>query len=254
MTAGDDPFDLQGHVALVSGGSRGIGLAIASAFVAHGGRVVITGRSAESLRAAVQTLGGPRAEVLALTADSGDEVQAREVVSDTVARFGRIDTLVNNAATTARFGRLVNVPLSDWDDVMRINVRAALVWSRLVFPIMREQGAGHVINVGSSEGLRLTGGLGAYAVSKAALQMLTRVCAREWAADNVRVNYLAPGVIDTEFSTELVEQIRSSGRHINPMKLIGSPEDVGYMALMLSSPGARFVTGATISVDGGETA
>jgi NAD(P)-dependent dehydrogenase (short-subunit alcohol dehydrogenase family) len=246
--------DLDGRVVIVSGGSRGIGLAIAQSFVDAGATAVITGRSQANLDSALKQFGSGSDRVVGLVADAASEEDADRVISETRASLGRIDTLVNNAATTARFGRLVSVPLGDWDAVMRTNLRAPMVWSRLVQPIMSGQGGGSIINIGSSEGTRLTGGLGTYAISKAALQMLTRVCAREWASDGIRVNYLAPGVIDTEFSADLVDHIRSTGRHINPMEMIGTPDDVGFVAVMLSSEGCRFVTGAAIAVDGGETA
>jgi NAD(P)-dependent dehydrogenase (short-subunit alcohol dehydrogenase family) len=242
---------MNGHVVVVSGGSRGIGLAIAGAFVRRGARAVITGRSQAHLDAATAQLGTAAA---GFVADAADDAAAARVIEQAMELFGRVDTLVNNAAATARFGRIVNVSLDEWDEVMNINLRAPLVWSRLVHPIMRAQGGGCVINIGSSEGIRLTGGLGAYAVSKSALLMLTRVCAREWAADNVRVNCLAPGVIETEFSAKLVEQIRTSGQHINPMEAIGSAADIGEYAVMLARDASRFVTGATFVVDGGETA
>jgi NAD(P)-dependent dehydrogenase (short-subunit alcohol dehydrogenase family) len=248
--------ELDGHVALVSGGSRGIGLGIARAFVARGAEVAITGRSREALDAAVASFveGSERARVLPLVADAGSDAAAASAVAATSERFGRLDTLVNNAATTARFGRVVNVPLDEWDDVMRVNLRAPLVWSRAAHPLMRAQGGGTVVNIGSSEGIRLTGGLGAYAVSKSALIMLTRVCAREWAGDGIRVNCLAPGVIETEFSAAMVEQIRTSGEHINPLQAIGSPDDVAAWAVLLAGAAGRFVTGAVIAIDGGETA
>ncbi|HEY4332377.1 MAG TPA: glucose 1-dehydrogenase [Ilumatobacteraceae bacterium] len=245
------------HVVVVSGGSRGIGLAIAAAFVTRGARAVITARTQASIDSAVDTLTALASDpqhVLGLVADAGDEGDAARVTVAATDAFGRIDTLVNNAAATARFGRLMNVSLDDWDAVMRVNLRAPMIWSRLVQPIMREQGGGSIINIGSSEGIRLTGGLGTYAVSKAGLQMLTRVCATEWAADNVRVNCLSPGVIETEFSAKFVEQIRTTGKHINPMSMIGSTADVAAYAVFLASESSRFVTGATISVDGGETA
>lgn len=247
-------LDLSGHVLLVAGGSRGIGRAIASAFVARGASAVITGRASASLDAACDELGAGGGRVVPMVADAGDEADAERVLAATVETFGRVDTLVNNAATTARFGRLVNVPLEDWDAVMRLNLRAPMVWSRLVHPVMRDHGGGSIINIGSSEGTRLTGGLGTYAISKAGLLMLTRVCAREWAADNVRVNCLSPGVVETEFSADLVDQIRTTGVHINPLAMIGDAADIGELAVVLSSPSARFVTGANLAVDGGETA
>lgn len=245
---------LDGHVALVSGGSRGIGLAIAEAFAAAGAGVAVTGRDEAAIRLAVarlEELGGP---VLGTVADAGREDDAARVVAQVAGELGRIDTLVNNAATTARFGRITKVPLEEWDAVMQVNLRGPLVWSRAVHPVMQAQGGGCVVNIGSSEGIRLTGGLGTYAVSKAALMMLTRVCAREWAADGIRVTCLAPGVVDTEFSAAMVDQIRSTGEHINPLQAIGRPEDVAAWAVLLAGEAGRFVTGTTIAVDGGETA
>lgn len=245
---------LVGRVAIITGGTRGIGYAITGAFASEGARVTIVGRSPDSLDRARRALEEAGAEVLAVAGDVGDSATAESVIGRTVEQFGRVDVLVNNAAATARFGRLANVSLDDWDRVMSVNLRAPMLWSRLVYEVMREAGGGSVINIGSSEGLRLSKGLGCYAVSKAALQMLTRVCAREWAADGVRVNYLCPGVIDTEWSADLVQQIAITGSHLNPMNRIGTPEDVAAMAVVLASDRAGFVTGATIAIDGGETA
>jgi dehydrogenase/reductase SDR family member 4 len=245
---------MEGHVVLVTGGSRGIGLAIAQAFVSRGASAVITARSATSLEEALDSFEGARDRVLACRGDVGDDQCADETVEKAVKQFGKIDTLVNNAAATTRFGRFVNIPLSDWDKVMNVNLRAPMYWSRLIYPVMRDQGGGCVINIGSSEGLRLTGGLGCYAVSKAALQMLTRVCAREWAQEGIRVNYLSPGIIETDWSLDMVNRIRGNGQHINPMERIGTPSEVAEMAVFLASDKSGFVTGATISVDGGETA
>ncbi|HEY8490153.1 MAG TPA: SDR family oxidoreductase [Dehalococcoidia bacterium] len=248
-------FRLDGKVAVVTGGSRGIGRAIAVGLAEAGAKVVAAARKAEDLAETVRQIQERGGEALAVETNIRDDAALESLISKTVERFGRLDILVNNAATNPVFGPIVNIDDRAWDVVMNTNVKAAFKLSKMAREQMIKHGGGSIINVSSTGGLRPSAGLGVYSVSKAALIMLTRVLAAEWGRDGIRVNCLAPGLIKTEFSralwtNETILQRATSG---SALGRIGQPEEMAGAVVYLCSDAASFVTGQTIVADGGGT-
>jgi dehydrogenase/reductase SDR family member 4 len=248
-------FSLDGKVAIVTGGSRGIGRAIAVGLAEYGANVVIAARKAADLAETETLVAATGREALAVETNIRDAAALENLVQATKDRFGRIDVLVNNAATNPVFGPIANIDDRAFDVVMNTNVKAILMLSKLCRPVMMENGGGSVINVSSTGGVRPGRGLGMYSVSKAAVIMLTRVCASEWGKDGIRVNCLAPGLIKTEFSRALWEDEQRLQASVSSMPLgrIGLSEDMVGTAVFLASDASAYVTAQTIVVDGGQT-
>ena len=245
-------FSLEGKVALITGGSKGIGRSIALAFAEHGATLAIVARGREALeeaRRAIEAVGG---RCLALSADMAQEEEWSRIVSETVSTFGGVDVLVYGAATGVQYGPIVESSSEGWDLVMRVNLKGAFMVSKLCHPHMRERGGGAVIHITSNECVRPSFGLGAYSVSKGAMVTLTQVCAKEWAQDRIRVNCIAPGLVRTELAEPLVKMVEESGHYPNPLKRIGEPNEIAGIALYLASPAGAYATGQTFVVDGGE--
>lgn len=238
---------LDGQVALVTGGSRGIGLATARRFAEAGASVMITSRKADALEAASNEIPG---EVAWFSANAGDPDQAKDCVEATIERFGRVDVLVNNAGTNPYFGPLVGLDLPRATKTVQLNQTAVLVWTQLaVEQSMRERG-GCVINVASVGGYSVEPGIGWYNVTKAAVIHLTRQLAGEL-GPTVRVNAIAPGLVRTHLARALWENAEEAVSKRLPMRRIGEPDDIAKAALFLASDAASWITGQTLVVDGG---
>jgi len=245
-------FSVKGKVAIVTGGSKGIGRAIALALAEHGANVTIAARGEEALastKAEIEALGR---RCLAVPANMAKEEDWSRLVDETIETFGGVDILVNGAAVASGYGPVENTDGKRWDLVMKVNLKAPFVLSSLCLPSMRARGGGSVIHITSNEGLRPTYGMGAYAVSKGALVTLTQLCGKEWAPSKVRVNCIAPGLVRTEMAAPLVEHFEKQGRLPNPMKRVGEPDDIAGIALFLASPAGIYATGQNFTVDGGE--
>src|SRR5712675_1155792 len=246
-------FDLSGKVAIVTGSSRGIGRAIAEAFAEAGGRVVVSARNlapCEEAAAAIRAKGG---EAIAVTARISDKAQLENLVAKTREAWGRIDILVCNAAVNPHYGSLEGLSDEVFERMMINNVLSNLWLSRMVAPEMRERHDGAIIYITSTGGLRASTTLGMYGVTKAADYALSRSLAAEWGPDNVRVNCIAPGLIETEFARALYEdpERRAKREAETPLRRLGQPVDIAGAALLLASPAGAFISGATIVVDGG---
>ncbi len=244
---------LDGKVALVTGASRGIGLAIAARMVEAGAQVMLSSRKAGALEEAVASLAGSTDRVAWFAANAGDPEQARACVEATMARFGSVDILVNNAATNPYFGGLVDLDLARARKTVEVNQTAVLVWTQLAVRASMGRRGGCVVNVSSVGGMSVEPGIGWYNVTKAAVAHLTRQLAYEL-GPAVRVNAVAPGLVRTQFARALWEHHGDAVAARLPLRRIGEPDDVAKAALFLASDAAAWMTGHVLVVDGGAMA
>lgn len=244
------PGDFAGRVALVTGGTRGIGLGIAQELVSRGARVVVTARKQDELDAVVASLGGEQAAAAQGSAD--DEAHQAAAVALALERFGRLDCLVNNAAVNPQYGPLVDADLSAVRKIFEVNVTAVLGWTQQAWKQALAQHGGSILNVASVGGLRAGSPIGAYNASKAALIHLTRQLAVEL-GPVARVNAIAPAVVKTTFARALYEGREDEVAQAYPMKRLGVPQDTAKAAAFLLSDDASWITGETLVVDGGVT-
>jgi len=251
-------FSLAGKVAIVTGGSRGIGRSIAVALAEAGADVCVAARKPEALEESVAAINATGRKGIAVPTNVREAEGLQNLVAETKKQLGRIDILVNNAATNPQFGPIANLEERAWDAIMNTNVKSAWLLSKLVREAIKEHGeGGSIINVSSIEGTRASGGLGGYSVSKAAIIMLTQVCAKEWGVDGIRVNCIAPGLIKTEFSRALWdnEAARQGGGNAGaPLGRIGMPDEMAGAAVYFASAASSFTTGQTLVLDGGSLA
>ncbi|MGH8908793.1 MAG: SDR family oxidoreductase [Egibacteraceae bacterium] len=238
-----------GRVALVTGGSRGIGLGIARELVRAGARVALTARKPDQLADAVHQL-GTEDVAIGIPGNSEDPEHRRDVVAQAVDRFGRLDLLVNNAAANPQYGPLVQADLGAVRKVMECNVVAPLGWVQEAWHQWMAEHGGVVLNIASVGGIRAGAPIGAYNASKAALIHLTRQLALEL-APGVRVNAIAPAVVKTQFARALYEGREEKVAATYPLKRLGSPEDTAKLARFLLSDEASWITGETVVIDGG---
>jgi NAD(P)-dependent dehydrogenase (short-subunit alcohol dehydrogenase family) len=244
---------LDGKVALVTGGSRGIGLAIATRFAEAGAAVMLSARKPDALEQAATGMGGLDGPVAWHAANVGDPDAARRCVEATVERFGSVDVLVNNAATNPYYGPLMELDLPRAEKTVQVNQTAALVWTQEAWRASMQAGGGAVINVSSIGGVSVEHGIGWYNVTKAALAHTTRQLAYEL-GPGVRVNALAPGLVRTHFARALWERAEEQVASRLPLRRIGEPDDIGKAALFLASDAASWMTGHVLVVDGGALA
>ncbi|MCC5937158.1 MAG: glucose 1-dehydrogenase [Lunatimonas sp.] len=248
-------FSLSEKVAIVTGASKGIGLATAEIFAAAGAKVVISSRKQEALDKVVEDLTGKGYEVTGIACNVGDSEALQHLVNSTLERYGQIDVLVNNAATNPVFGLVHETSLEAFDKIMNVNVRAVFQLMNLCFPYLIKSTRSSVINISSIGGLSPEEGLGIYSVSKAALLSLTKAYGKEWAGHQIRVNAICPGLIKTKFSQALWDNQAILDKMMErlPIKRIGLPEEIGAAALYLASDASGYTTGAVLTVDGGFT-
>jgi NAD(P)-dependent dehydrogenase (short-subunit alcohol dehydrogenase family) len=247
-------FSLTGKVAMVTGGSRGIGKAIALAYAEAGADVAICARNLTELETVADEIKAKGKKGLAISYRIGEIEDSKNLVKTVVAQLGHIDILVNNAGMMPPPGLLIDAEESVWDDTLKVNLKRPFIMGQLVARIIRDQGSGgSIINVASAGGFKpRTAHI--YSVSKAGLIMLTKSMAKEWGQYNIRVNALAPGVVETRLVETLLhdQAARESPAATNLLSRIAQPEDVAGAAVYLASDAARHVTGATILIDGGE--
>jgi len=247
------PFDLSGQVAVITGSSKGIGRAAAEIMASLGAKVVVSSRKADACEAVAASIrnGGGEAMVISCNISRKEEVEG--LVKGTLKQWGRIDTLVCNAAVNPYFGPLQKIPDEAFDKIMSSNIKSNLWLCNGAIPAMAEQGGGSVVIVSSIGGLRGSAQLGAYGISKAADMQLTRSLAVEWGAKNVRINCVAPGLVKTDFARALWEDPDRLQRTVAtaPLRRIGEPAEIGGIVAFLASRAASFMTGAVIVADGG---
>jgi NAD(P)-dependent dehydrogenase (short-subunit alcohol dehydrogenase family) len=241
---------LDGKVALVTGASRGIGMAIAEQFARSGAKLMWSSRKPEALEKVASQIRASGAEVAWHAANAGNEDDAAECVNATVERFGSLDILVNNAATNPYFGPIVDIDLSRARKTVLVNQEAVLNWTQLAWRAYMRDNGGSVLNISSIGGLAVEPGIGWYNVTKAAVAHLTKQMAGEL-GPGVRVNALAPGLVKTEFARALWETAGDAIARRLPLKRLGEPEDIANAALFLVSDAASWITGHILVIDGG---
>jgi NAD(P)-dependent dehydrogenase (short-subunit alcohol dehydrogenase family) len=246
-------FSLDGKVALITGGSRGIGRAIALRLAQAGARVVVSSRKIAGVQAVADEIEESGGEALAVQAHVGRAEDVTALVERTVEVYGRVDIAVNNAATNPHFGPLLTADEGQWDKILDTNAKGVFRVCKAVVPQMEAQGGGKIINMTSVAGMRPSPGMGIYGISKAGIIMLTQVLAMELGHANIQVNAIAPGIIKTRFSQVLwsTPQIAEPVLARLPLGRFGEPEDVAGLALYLASPASDYVTGGVFMVDGG---
>jgi NAD(P)-dependent dehydrogenase (short-subunit alcohol dehydrogenase family) len=246
-------FSLEDRVAIVTGASRGIGAAVARSFVLAGAKVVLASRKIESLQQLAEEL-GPSAHPFA--AHTGKEADCTALIREAVRRFGKADVLVNNAGTNPYFGPLLEVENAAWDKTFEVNLKGYFWTSRELARHLVDRGApGAIVNVASVLGLKASPLQGVYGMTKAAVISLTRTLAAELGGARIRVNAIAPGLVDTRLASALVkdEAISKVWLDRTPLGRVAQPEEIAGAALYLASDASSYVTGEVLVVDGGTT-
>ncbi|HXG31410.1 MAG TPA: glucose 1-dehydrogenase [Thermodesulfobacteriota bacterium] len=250
---------LQGKTAIITGGGEGIGKATALLFCKEGAKVGITGRNAKNLEEVVREADG-NGEIVAFPGDVSKEEDVRRTVEEFIKRFGRIDILFNNAGIL-EVGTVVTTSLETWDKIMDINVKGTFLMSKYVLPYMIKNGGGSIINNSSVLGFIGCQNTVAYNTSKGAIMQFTRSLALDHAKEGIRVNTICPGFIKTKMNEDFIgnppdaqKRLDEIAAQIVPMGYRGEPIDIAYALLYLASDESKYVTGATLVVDGGWTA
>ena len=251
---------LKNKVALITGGSSGIGMAIAERFLKEGAKIVITGRSKVRCDTAQKKLKTIAADaVVSVTGDVSKWDDVQKMVKRTIKRFGRIDILVNNAGIYLD-KRIEETTEDEWDQVININLKGVFLCSKAVYPHFKNQGGGTIVNMSSDSGVSGNPSEAAYCASKGGVTNLTRAMALDYAKENIRVNAICPAVINTPMLQKEVDMQEDKEAYLkeidklHPIGRVGRPEEVAFAVLMVASDEASFITGANIPVDGGLTA
>jgi len=248
-------FSLTNKVAIVTGGSRGIGRSIAIGLAEAGADVAIAARKPEALSEAVEAVSATGRRGVAIPTNVRRQGDLRNLVDETLRQLGRLDILVNNAGTTPVMGPVQDIDEGAWDVIMNTNVKSMFFLSTFAREAMLQHGeGGNIVNVSSVGGFRASDVIGGYSVSKAAVIMLTQVCAKAWGADGIRVNCIAPGLIKTEFARALWEnpEILKASTREAALGRIGEPDEMAGAVVYFASPASSFVTGQTLVLDGGQ--
>jgi NAD(P)-dependent dehydrogenase (short-subunit alcohol dehydrogenase family) len=243
---------LTGKVAIVTGGSRGIGFATAKIFVENGAKVVITAKDPKRIEAAIDKL----SNTIGITADIKNENDVKKVIKQTIDKFGKLDILVNNAGIFPKIKQLHEIDESEWNEVLDVNLTGQFRFTKAAIPYLQKT-SGSIINISSDAGLKAYQGFNAdaYSAAKAGLIILTKCWALEYAKDRIRVNCICPGVVDTDMTKPFLktEKDMEFMNNEHPIGRIGKPEDVAKAVLYFASDDASWTTGAILTVDGGES-
>lgn len=247
-------FSLAGKVALITGASRGIGKAIALGFAGAGADVAICSRKMENVTPVAEEIRGIGRRAFAEAADVTKREDIERFVADTVTEFGRIDILVNNVARNI-MSPLLNLREDGWDKIINTNLKSYFLFCQTVGQTMMSQGSGAIINISSTAGQRAAPLLGAYSVSKAGVDMLTKALAKELAGVGVRVNAISPGMVETSFSEAIWSSPEMHAEVVRgiPLGRLATTDEIVGLAMFLASDASAYVTGAIMNVDGGST-
>lgn len=251
-------MEFQDKVAVITGGAKGIGAATTRAFAREGARVVVVDLDTAAGQALVAELGGAEGRALLVTADVSKNEAARRIADETVRAFGGVDVLVNNAAIQT-YGTVEEMSEEEWDRTLAINLKSVFLVSKWLVPALRERGGGAIVNVASVQGLATAPAVSAYAAAKGGVLAMTRSMALDYARENIRVNAVCPGSVDTPMlraSANLFgggdpEGALREWGELHAMGRIAKPEEIAEMILFLASPRASFCTGGAYLVDGG---
>jgi NAD(P)-dependent dehydrogenase (short-subunit alcohol dehydrogenase family) len=246
-------FDLTGKVAIVTGASKGIGAQMARGLAEFGAKVVISSRKQEALDEVASTFQADGLEAVGIACHVGDAEQRQALIDQTMEKYGRIDVLINNAATNPYFGPIDKMTPEVYQKTMAINLDAAMYMSNLVYAVMKKQNSGSIIHISSIEGLHASAGFAAYNLSKAALVMLAKNQAAEWGSDGVRVNVICPGLVKTKLSQMLWknEAVLKQVEKKIPLQRMAQPPEMAGLAVFLASDASSYMTGSTLVNDGG---
>jgi NAD(P)-dependent dehydrogenase (short-subunit alcohol dehydrogenase family) len=248
-----EKFRLDGRVAIVTGGSRGIGKAIALGLAEQGARVALASRKQEALDAVAEEIRQGGGESLAMACHMGEPDQIKKLFDKVVETYGSVDILVNNAATNPYFGLLIDAPVDAWNKTLDVNLKGPFLMTQAAARIMMEKGGGSIINVSSVGAFKANPMQGIYGVTKSGMVNMTQTFAQELALTNVRVNAICPGLTETKFSEVLIQtkEIYDIALQRIPMKRHAQPSEIVGAALFLASDASSYVTGTCINVDGG---
>lgn len=250
---GQNLFDLTGKVALVTGASRGIGEAVAKVLAVSGAHVIVSSRKAEACEAVATRIREAGGSAEARACHIGEMAQIDQLFADIEVAHGRLDILVNNAATNPHFGPIVDTDISAYQKTVDVNIRGYFFMSAKGAKLMAKSGGGSIVNVASINGITPGVLQGIYSVTKAAVISMTKAFALECAALNVRVNAILPGATDTKFASALLQDRANLGKVLDrvPMRRVAEPDEMAGTVLYLASQAASYTTGAAITVDGG---
>jgi NAD(P)-dependent dehydrogenase (short-subunit alcohol dehydrogenase family) len=252
-------FSLKGKIAIVTGGSRGIGKSIAQGFAKAGAKVVITSRKINDLEATAAEIKAFGGEAFPIQAHLGKMEEINKMVGTVMGKFGRIDILVNNAGASPAIGSVLESDERLWDTVINLNMKGLYFTSQAVAKVMKNQGGGKIINIASVDGFKPEAGVSIYSISKAGVRMITRAFALELASFNIRVNAIAPGAISTKMldshwfhlPAEEAKKGKEALGKMAPVGRVGEPDEIAGAAIYLASDASTYTTGAEIVVDGG---
>ena len=248
-----DLFDLSGKVALVTGGSRGIGESIARLLASQGAHVIVSSRKIEGCQAVVESIVRDGGSAEAIACHTGDMDQIESTFQTISTQFGKLDILINNAAANPYFGHILDTPLGAYEKTVDVNLRGYFYLSVAAGKLMKENGGGSIVNVASVNGVIPGDKQGVYSITKAGVMSMTKAFAKECAELGIRVNAILPGFTETKFASALVNNTESLNQlmpHI-PMKRVAQPDEMAGTVLYLVSDAASYTTGACINVDGG---